>query len=242
MNVKTMMLTGDNRLTAEAIAKEAGVDDVTAEVLPQDKERVVDGLRKDGIVTFVGDGINDSPALTRADVGIAIGSGADIAIDSADIVLMKNDLGDVPTDRLLAPHHPQHQAEPLLGVLLQHARNSGRRRGARAARRHAQPDARRRRDELIVAVCSHKRAQALQNQNALIIWKICPPTAEKRRRRTNSFLIIYTNPKGDFTMKKITIVGMHCSGCTSRVEKALKAFVLLGRPQGRIRGSRHDRR
>ena len=97
MNVKTMMLTGDNRLTAEAIAKEAGVDDVTAEVLPQDKERVVDGLRKDGIVTFVGDGINDSPALTRADVGIAIGSGADIAIDSADIVLMKNDLGDVPT-------------------------------------------------------------------------------------------------------------------------------------------------
>lgn len=97
MNVKTMMLTGDNRLTAEAIAKEAGVDDVTAEVLPQDKERVVDGLRKNGIVTFVGDGINDSPALTRADVGIAIGSGADIAIDSADIVLMKNDLGDVPT-------------------------------------------------------------------------------------------------------------------------------------------------
>ena len=97
MNVKTMMLTGDNRLTAEAIAKEAGVDDVTAEVLPQDKDRVVDGLRKNGIVTFVGDGINDSPALTRADVGIAIGSGADIAIDSADIVLMKNDLGDVPT-------------------------------------------------------------------------------------------------------------------------------------------------
>lgn len=97
MNVKTMMLTGDNRLTAEAIAKEAGVDDVTAEVLPQDKERVVDGLRKNGIVTFVGDGINDSPALTRADVGIAIGSGADIAIDSADIVLMKNDLGNVPT-------------------------------------------------------------------------------------------------------------------------------------------------
>ncbi len=96
MNVTTMMLTGDNRLTAGAIAKEAGVDDVTAEVLPQDKERVVDGLRKNGIVTFVGDGINDSPALTRADVGIAIGSGADIAIDSADIVLMKNDLGDVP--------------------------------------------------------------------------------------------------------------------------------------------------
>ena len=97
MGVGVMMLTGDNRLTADAIAKEAGIELVTAEVLPSDKEKVVAGLQKDGgIVTFGGDGINDSPALTRADIGIAIGSGADIAIDSADIVLMKSDLGDVP--------------------------------------------------------------------------------------------------------------------------------------------------
>ena len=100
LGVEVNMLTGDNKLTADAIAAQAGITNVTAEVLPGDKERVVASLQKSGdthkIVTFVGDGINDSPALTRADVGIAIGSGADIAIDSADIVLMKSDLGDVP--------------------------------------------------------------------------------------------------------------------------------------------------
>jgi heavy metal translocating P-type ATPase len=98
MGVGVMMLTGDNRLTADAIAREAGIERVTAEVLPADKEKVVADLQKNSghIITFVGDGINDSPALTRADVGIAIGNGADIAIDSADIVLMKSDLGDVP--------------------------------------------------------------------------------------------------------------------------------------------------
>ncbi len=99
MGISVTMLTGDNRLTAEAIASQAGIDDVIAEVLPGDKERVVAERQKSGemhnVVTFVGDGINDSPALTRADVGIAIGSGADIAIDSADIVLMKSDLTDV---------------------------------------------------------------------------------------------------------------------------------------------------
>lgn len=99
MGLTVTMLTGDNRLTAEAIAAQAGIDEVVAEVLPGDKEKVVSERQKNGemhnIVTFVGDGINDSPALTRADVGIAIGSGADIAIDSADIVLMKSDLNDV---------------------------------------------------------------------------------------------------------------------------------------------------
>lgn len=96
MGVSAMMLTGDNRQTADAVAKSAGITDVVAEVLPQDKEREVAAKMQDGRVAFVGDGINDSPALTRADVGIAIGSGADIAIDSADIVLMKNDLTDIP--------------------------------------------------------------------------------------------------------------------------------------------------
>lgn len=102
LGVSVTMLTGDNKLTADAIAAQAGIDNVIAEVLPADKERVVASVQNDengghNIVTFVGDGINDSPALTRADIGIAIGSGADIAIDSADIVLMKSDLNDVPT-------------------------------------------------------------------------------------------------------------------------------------------------
>ena len=96
MGIKTVMLTGDNRRTAEAVGKIAGVDDVIAEVLPGDKEDVVRELQKQGKVAMVGDGINDAPALTRADTGIAIGAGADIAVDAADVVLMKNTLLDVP--------------------------------------------------------------------------------------------------------------------------------------------------
>lgn len=95
MGIKTVMLTGDNARTANAVAKTAGVDEVIAEVLPEDKERVVAKLSLQGGVAMVGDGINDAPALMRADVGIAIGSGADIAVDSADVIIVKNDLMDV---------------------------------------------------------------------------------------------------------------------------------------------------
>ena len=98
MNIEVVMLTGDNRLTAEAIRKQSGVDRVLSELMPEDKEREVERLRKDGVkVAMIGDGINDAPALVRADVGIAIGAGTDIAIDSADIVLMKSDLLDAVT-------------------------------------------------------------------------------------------------------------------------------------------------
>ncbi|MBE5879549.1 MAG: heavy metal translocating P-type ATPase [Lachnospiraceae bacterium] len=91
---KTIMLTGDNALTAEAIAKEAGIDEVMADLLPQGKVLAIRDLKQKGKVAMVGDGINDAPALTEADVGIAIGTGADIAIDAADVVLMNNRLTD----------------------------------------------------------------------------------------------------------------------------------------------------
>ena len=97
LGVKVVMLTGDNRRTANAIANSVGIDEVIAEVLPEDKEKTVAELMKTGKVAMVGDGINDAPALTRADVGIAIGSGSDIAVDSADVVLVKDDLLDVVT-------------------------------------------------------------------------------------------------------------------------------------------------
>ncbi len=98
MGIKTVMLTGDNARTARAIQKEVGVDDVIAEVLPKDKEEEVRKLQEKGKkVAVVGDGINDAPALARSDVGIAIGAGTDIAIESADLVLMRSDLMDVPS-------------------------------------------------------------------------------------------------------------------------------------------------
>ncbi|MCD8150694.1 MAG: heavy metal translocating P-type ATPase [Clostridiales bacterium] len=96
MGMKVVMLTGDNRRTAEAIGVQAGVDHVIADVLPGDKEAVVRKLKEKGKVAMVGDGINDAPALTRADIGIAIGAGADVALDAADVVLVKSRLDDVP--------------------------------------------------------------------------------------------------------------------------------------------------
>lgn len=95
MGIKVVMVTGDNEKTAQAIAKESGVDEVIAGVLPDGKEKVVTQFKQKGMVAMVGDGINDAPALTRADIGIAIGAGTDVAIDSADIVLMKSKLTDV---------------------------------------------------------------------------------------------------------------------------------------------------
>lgn len=96
MGIRVVMLTGDNERTAQAVGKQAGVDEVIANVLPAEKEAVVTRLKKNGKVAMVGDGINDAPALTAADTGIAIGAGTDVAIDAADAVLMNSSLSDVP--------------------------------------------------------------------------------------------------------------------------------------------------
>ena len=96
MGIRVVMLTGDNERTAKAIGAQAGVDEVIAGVLPDGKESVIRTLKEQGKVAMVGDGINDAPALTRADIGIAIGAGTDVAIDAADVVLMKSQLSDVP--------------------------------------------------------------------------------------------------------------------------------------------------
>ncbi|MGN0589070.1 MAG: metal-transporting ATPase, partial [Ruminiclostridium sp.] len=96
MGMRVVMLTGDNRRTAEAIARQADITEIVSDVLPDGKASEVNRLKKEGNVIMVGDGINDAPALTTADIGIAIGAGTDIAIESADAVLMKSSLSDVP--------------------------------------------------------------------------------------------------------------------------------------------------
>jgi Cu2+-exporting ATPase len=95
MSIKCMMLTGDNRFVAQWVAEELGLDDFFAEVLPHDKAEVIKKVQKEYVTAMVGDGVNDAPALVQADVGIAIGAGTDVAIESADIVLVRNDPRDV---------------------------------------------------------------------------------------------------------------------------------------------------
>lgn len=121
MGIHVVMLTGDNRRTAEAIGKQAGVDEVAAQVLPEEKEKIIQLLQKSGKVAMVGDGINDAPALTRADIGIAIGAGTDVAIDAADVVLMKSRLTDVSAAVRLSRASYRNIVENLFWALFYNA-------------------------------------------------------------------------------------------------------------------------
>lgn len=156
MGLDVVMLTGDHEKTARAIQKQLGISRVIAQVLPQDKEREVRRLQEEGHkVAMVGDGINDAPALARADVGIAIGAGTDVAIESADIVLMKSDLLDAVTAVQLSRAVIRNIKENLFwAFLLQgHRYSAGSRCILSVAELAVKPDVRKRSHELQLCIC-----------------------------------------------------------------------------------------
>ena len=152
--IRVVMLTGDNRTTAEAVARKLDIADVEAEILPEDKGKVVERLRRQGrIVAMAGDGVNDAPALAAADIGIAMGTGTDVAIESAGVTLLKGDLaGHRDGAASFACDDEQHPAEPLLRLHLQRRRRADRRgRSLSGLRNLAVADYRRSRDGPFVA-------------------------------------------------------------------------------------------
>jgi Cu2+-exporting ATPase len=212
MGIRVIMLTGDNERTAKAIGEQAGVDEVIAGVLPDGKESVVRKLAKQGKVAMVGDGINDAPALTRADIGIAIGAGADVAIDAADVVLMKSHLLDVPAAIRLSRATLRNIRENLFWAFFYNAICIPLAAGCFVALGLTL-------NPMIgAAAMSLSSFCVVTNALRLNLCKIHDPRRDRRIKTSN-------NKKEEITemTKTMDIEGMMCPHCEARVKKALEA-------------------
>ena len=214
MGIRVVMLTGDNEQTANAIGKEAGVDEVIAGVLPDGKERVIRDLQKYGKVAMVGDGINDAPALTRADIGIAIGAGTDIAIDAADIVLMKSKLSDVPAAIRLSRATLRNIHENLFWAFIYNII------GIPLAAGVFIPLGLTLNPMFGAAAMSLSSFCVVTNALRLNLFKI---NSTKRDKKIKS-VISETVSAGDKLQKILHIEGMMCGHCENSVKNALEAL------------------
>lgn len=214
MGIKVVMLTGDNKRTADAIGKQTGVDMVISDVLPDGKEAVVKNLQSFGKVAMVGDGVNDAPALTRADVGIAIGAGADVAVDSADVVLMNSKLSDVCSAIRLSRHTLTNIKENLFWAFIYNII------GIPLAAGVWIPITGWTLNPMFgAAAMSLSSFCVVMNALRLNFVNVTSPKSDKKIKEVN---IDYTE---EFKMKKtIKIDGMMCPHCEATVKKALEAI------------------
>ena len=213
MGLEVVMLTGDNRRTAEAIRAQTGISRVVAEVLPQDKEKEIRRLQEAGKkVAMIGDGINDAPALTRADIGFAIGAGTDIAIESADVVLMKDDLCDAVTAIRLSRAAMRNIKENLFWAFFYNCI------GIPLAAGVFFPAFGWKLSPMIGAAAMSLSSVCVVS-NALRLKFFRPKRAAAAH---NGDIAEYNKTEGVKTMEKIMkIEGMSCGHCSARVEKAL---------------------
>lgn len=218
MGIDVVMLTGDNQRTADAIGRELGVSTVIAEVLPQDKERVISELQKEGKrVAMVGDGINDAPALARADVGVAIGAGTDVAIESADIVLMKSDLLDAVTAVELSKATIRNVKQNLFWAFIYNTIGIPLAAGALFPIFHIQLN-----PMFAAAAMSLSSVSVVTNALRLKLFQPRHPSQAASTPNTNR----QNQKKGvQASMeKKILIEGMMCQHCVAHVTKALNGL------------------
>ena len=221
MGIQVVMLTGDNERTAQAIAKQAGVDHVVAGVLPDGKEAVIRKLKEHGKVAMVGDGINDAPALTRADLGIAIGAGTDVAIDAADVVLMKSRLSDVPAAIRLSRVTLRNIHQNLFWAFIYNTI------GIPLAAGVFIPLGLTLNPMFGAAAMSLSSFCVVTNALRLNFFKLHDASRDKKRDPVSISLEtakIQSKKEQEIMEKTLTIEGMMCTHCEARVKKALEAL------------------
>lgn len=221
MGIQVVMLTGDNERTAQAIAKQAGVDHVVAGVLPDGKEAVIRKLKEHGKVAMVGDGINDAPALTRADLGIAIGAGTDVAIDAADVVLMKSRLSDVPAAIRLSRVTLRNIHQNLFWAFIYNTI------GIPLAAGVFIPLGLTLNPMFGAAAMSLSSFCVVTNALRLNLFKLHDASRDKKCDSVSISLEtakIQPKKEQEIMEKTLTIEGMMCTHCEARVKKALEAL------------------